>query len=107
MGPSVSEVLDRISWMEWDEKLAVLEGLVDCLGVETIWHHLKNRPSESIIAGLSFLNSNQYWDDRYLIGGNSGAGSYDRLAQFKADVLNKFAYDRDVSSVIEFGCGDG
>ena len=30
-----------------------------------------------------FSDSSQYWDDRYKEGGNSGAGSYGRLAQFE------------------------
>ena len=54
-----------------------------------------------------FRTSAQYWDDRYRIGGNSGAGSYNHLAQFKADVLNDFVRQNQIISVIEFGCGDG
>ncbi len=29
------------------------------------------------------------------------------LAQFKADIINSFIEERSISSVIEFGCGDG
>lgn len=54
-----------------------------------------------------FATSGQYWDDRYKLGGNSGAGSYNRLAEFKADILNKFVKDHAVNSVVEFGSGDG
>jgi SAM-dependent methyltransferase len=54
-----------------------------------------------------FHTSAQYWEDRYRAGGNSGAGSYNRLAQFKADVLNDFVHRNQIISVIEFGCGDG
>lgn len=53
------------------------------------------------------FSSAHYWEMRYRSGGNSGAGSYNRLAQFKAEVLNEFVASRQVSSVIEFGCGDG
>jgi len=49
----------------------------------------------------------KYWDQRYKQGGNSGAGSYGRLAKFKADVINEFLEEKNVNSVIEFGCGDG
>jgi len=56
---------------------------------------------------LDFRGSADYWDQRYRAGGNSGAGSYGRLAQFKAEVLNEFVKSRDICSVIEFGCGDG
>ena len=54
-----------------------------------------------------FPGSARYWDERYRSGGNSGAGSYGRLARFKAEVLNGFVAHRNVQSVIEFGCGDG
>ena len=56
---------------------------------------------------LSFEQSAQYWDDRYRLMGNSGAGSYGCLADFKAETLNTFVTQEKVSSVIEFGCGDG
>ncbi len=54
-----------------------------------------------------FRNSAQYWNDRYHGGGNSGAGSYGRLALFKAETLNKFIRDESYTTSIEFGCGDG
>lgn len=56
---------------------------------------------------LVFESSGQYWEDRYHIGGTSGAGSYGRLAEFKARVINHFVKTNDVASVVEFGCGDG
>ena len=55
----------------------------------------------------SFPGSAAYWEERYETGGTSGAGSYGRLAEFKAEVLNAFVAVRGVQSVIEFGCGDG
>jgi hypothetical protein len=54
-----------------------------------------------------FQGSGDYWEDRYVSGGNSGPGSYNRLAKFKAHFLNDFVRRNDVSSVIEFGSGDG
>jgi SAM-dependent methyltransferase len=54
-----------------------------------------------------FSNSSQYWEDRYKVGGNSGAGSYGRLARFKAQVLNDFVIKHEINSVVEYGCGDG
>jgi len=48
-----------------------------------------------------------YWEKRYSAGGDSGAGSFGPLAEFKAQVLNTFVADHRVQSVIEFGCGDG
>jgi hypothetical protein len=54
-----------------------------------------------------FTSSPQYWDDRYRLGGNSGAGSYGRLAVFKAEAINKFVRDNAIRTVVEFGSGDG
>ena len=54
-----------------------------------------------------FSGSAKYWEQRYAYGGSSGQGSYGRLAEFKAEVINKFISERRVESVIEFGCGDG
>lgn len=57
---------------------------------------------------MVFKNSNQYWVDRYQREGwNSGAGSYGRLAAFKAEVLNDFVAKNGVETVLELGSGDG
>jgi hypothetical protein len=48
-----------------------------------------------------------YWEDRYATGGHSGAGSYGRLAEFKAEFINGFVERNNIQSVIEFGVGDG
>jgi len=53
------------------------------------------------------LNSSEFWDGHYAGGGNSGTGSYGRLAEFKAEVLNQILADGDIQTVIELGCGDG
>lgn len=52
-------------------------------------------------------SSKEYWINRYLRGGNSGPGSYNKLAEFKATILNDFVKVNNIDSVIEFGCGDG
>lgn len=54
-----------------------------------------------------FDSSAGYWERRYVRGGNSGAGSYNRLAEFKASFLNDFVQRNAIRSVIEFGSGDG
>ena len=70
-------------------------------------------PLESIIRKLiskpkiEFKSSPDYWERRYCSKGNSGAGSYGRLAKFKAMVMNSFVEEHEINSVIEFGCGDG
>lgn len=62
---------------------------------------------ESAQRALRFETSKSYWEDRYVSGGTSGAGSYGRLAEFKSRVLNEIVTERRVQSVVEFGCGDG
>jgi hypothetical protein len=62
---------------------------------------------KQIVQPGSFPGSVQYWEERYKKGGTSGSGSYNRLAEFKAQILNKFVNDNNIRSVIEFGCGDG
>lgn len=72
------------------------------------WLQRLARRSTSALRGKkSFTSSANYWEDRYRQGGTSGAGSYDRLAQFKAQVLNTFVRENNIRSVIEFGSGDG
>lgn len=58
-------------------------------------------------SGLGFKSSSNYWEQRYASGGDSGSGSEGRLAQYKADYLNKFVESNAIESVVEFGCGDG
>jgi len=54
-----------------------------------------------------FETSATYWEDRYRLGGHSGAGSHGRLAKFKAEFLNKLVADKGWQTVLEMGCGDG
>lgn len=54
----------------------------------------------------NFETSKSYWQDRYASGGSSGAGSYGKLAKYKADFISKFLSSHNIDSVIEFGCGD-
>lgn len=49
----------------------------------------------------------RYWEARYAQGGNSGDGSYNELAAFKARVINHFIARNKIETVLEFGCGDG
>ncbi len=37
-----------------------------------------------------FNTSGEYWEERYKVGGNSGAGSYNNLAKFKGEIINNF-----------------
>ncbi len=54
-----------------------------------------------------FSSSEEYWIARYESGYNSGDGSYGKLAEFKAEVLNSFVRENQIRAVIEYGCGDG
>lgn len=54
-----------------------------------------------------FPGSAAYWERRYKTGGNSGSGSYGRLALFKASVINDFVERHRIRKVVELGCGDG
>lgn len=53
------------------------------------------------------ISTYHYWENRYKYGGNSGDGSYGKLAIFKADIINNFVFKNNIKTIIEFGCGDG
>ena len=54
-----------------------------------------------------FSSALKYWEERYAQNGDSGAGSYGVAAEYKARFLNSFVSQHKISSVIDFGCGDG
>jgi Methyltransferase domain len=56
---------------------------------------------------FTFRGSASYWEMRYKNGGESGAGSRGRLAEFKAQTVNELLTRYEVSSLADFGCGDG
>jgi len=60
-----------------------------------------------LIQRKKFTDSASYWEKRYAAGGTSGLGSYGKLAEFKAEVLNEFVRENSIKNVSEFGCGDG
>lgn len=73
------------------QKIKLYDCIEDCLGsIKTIK-----------------FKSASYWEERYKEGGNSGAGSYNHLARFKADYINDLVKRFGIQKVIEFGCGDG
>lgn len=53
------------------------------------------------------IDSAQFWNNIYLHNGTSGSGSYNRLAEFKAEVVNAFLDEMKIQSIAEIGCGDG
>jgi SAM-dependent methyltransferase len=56
---------------------------------------------------MAFSGSAGFWEQNYAQGGSSGNGSYGPLAEGKRQFLNALVRARAVTSVIEFGCGDG
>ncbi len=54
-----------------------------------------------------FTDTLEYWNRRYREGGLSGRGSCGEYAEIKNKLINSFIVEKNVSSVIEFGCGDG
>jgi SAM-dependent methyltransferase len=73
-------------------------------GCQSLSPEILEKPDNEKYADFS---SGKYWEERYQKGGTSGYGSYGRLAEFKAKVINKFIEDEGIERVIEFGCGDG
>jgi SAM-dependent methyltransferase len=60
------------------------------------------------VAGrVRFRGSSAYWEQRYAGGGTSGAGSYGPQAVWKAEVVNGWVKQHEVTSVLDLGCGDG
>ena len=83
--------------------------------IENAKKRIKRSPVARTLAGkiyVTFLKqkfpgSEKYWIKRYEKGGNSGPGSYNQLAQFKAKIINHFVQKNNIKSIIECGCGDG
>ena len=62
---------------------------------------------KSFFSGHKAFSSEEYWENRYKNNGNSGPGSYNHLAAFKAEVINGFIATHAITTAIEFGAGDG
>lgn len=56
---------------------------------------------------IQFQSSCEYWERRYMQGGDSGDGSYGKIARYKAKYINAIVAEHGIRSVIEWGCGDG
>jgi len=61
----------------------------------------------NVLKSIGFRSSQDYWEERYKRGGDSGSGSYGQLADFKANFINQFVVENQVTSIVELGCGDG
>lgn len=49
----------------------------------------------------------RYWDRRYRDGRSSGAGSEGDEGRYKADYVTRFCEENNITSVIDWGVGDG
>jgi len=76
-------------------------------GLKSIARSIKHKIFPPKTTKKNFTTSEDYWNDRYETGGNSGAGSYSNLAEFKAEILNEFVKKNEIETVIELGSGDG
>ena len=56
---------------------------------------------------MNNFSSKRYWEKRYRSGRNSGAGSYNEAATFKAKVINEFIQQNGIIDIVDMGCGDG
>jgi SAM-dependent methyltransferase len=82
--------------------MKALIGKIPIIGPFARWiYHATINPSQP------FPGSERYWIRRYDSGGTSGDGSYDKHAEFKAQILNDFVRQKGIATVIEYGCGDG
>jgi SAM-dependent methyltransferase len=68
---------------------------------------LSRMPVVREVRRRTFKSTANYWESRYASGGNSGAGSYGRQAEWKAEIVNDWVAELGVTSVIDLGCGDG
>ena len=82
-------------------KFVMIKWIKKC--VDVLSYHIKR----ILLSKKKFPGSKVYWEARYSKGGNSGAGSYNILADFKAEIINNFVDRKKIQTVIEFGCGDG
>lgn len=68
---------------------------------------LNTKIADGFSSSRKFRGSENYWIRRYNKGRNSGSGSYGKLAEFKAEIINGFVQENDIATIIEYGCGDG
>ena len=66
--------------------------------MKQIFKYLKNR---------FFTSSEKYWENRYKSGDNSGSGSFNEFAEYKASFINEIISKYKIQTVCELGCGDG
>lgn len=73
--------------------------------LENLQRELETEKTNSI--KVADYNSSFFWENLYRNGGNSGTGSYNKLAEFKAEMVDRILSKYQIRTVIELGCGDG
>ncbi len=106
-------------------RLDEFEGIATAAGLQYVGSHDRTLASDSLFspefnlycyravlkkawaANPERFDYRSYWDERYMRGEGSGLGSRGLLAEFKAEVINRFISEHDIDTVVEYGCGDG
>jgi len=54
------------------------------------------------------FNVKDYWENRYVNGGDSGWGSHNQtIVNFKKDYINNIIQRFSIKTIVDLGCGDG
>lgn len=61
----------------------------------------------NLLPVVAKFDSKRFWEYLYSQGGNSGPGSYNEKAKYKAKILNDICAEFSIKSLLEFGSGDG
>lgn len=69
--------------------------------VEEAYRLLQLEISTAQRTGDVTLSSQEYWEQRYAMGGHSGSGSTGENAVFKSEFLNDFVSDHAIHDVVE------
>jgi SAM-dependent methyltransferase len=77
------------------------------VSIRSVVNNVTRTPSAVALKRRFFKGSANYWEDRYSKGGTSGPGSYGRQAEWKAGIVNEWVAELGVTSIVDFGCGDG
>lgn len=77
------------------------------VSIRSVVTTLSRNPLVLQVRKRAFKGTTEYWESRYAKGGTSGAGSYGRQAEWKAEIVNGWVAELGVSSVVDLGCGDG
>ena len=90
------------------EKIELLNENIDSkntIEIEDLYAKIQKLNEDSL--KMADFNSGNFWEKNYSEGGNSGTGSYNKLAEFKAEIVRTILKEHSIKTIIEIGCGDG